>query len=228
MSDKKNVELYNDKKTILLVEDDRNTSLLIRRILDINNLNCIHMSNGKNAIDFLESNIPDLILMDVMMPVMDGIQATQIIKQNEKLKHIPIIFLTAQDDEKLIKDFFNLGIVDYISKPFKNLELVARIKSAIKLEDEKLELLKDKNVLVDLNKLIIKKTDDLERQNEKLRELDSIKDTFIACITHDFKTPITSFNPFRDSDSISFILLETIESGVIPSLIVGTNLPSYE
>ncbi len=198
MSDTKNLDSESDKKNILIVDDDRNTSLLIKRILDVNNFDSTNVNDGKNAIDFLKNNTPDLILMDVMMPIVDGIEATRIIKKDDRLKNIPIIFLTAQDDEKLIKDFFNLGIVDYISKPFRNLELVARIKSAIKSKDERQDLLKDKNVLIDLNKLIIKKSDDLEKQNRRLQDLDAIKDTFIACITHDFKTPITSIRALSE------------------------------
>lgn len=198
MPDKKSKKIDTLKKHILLVEDDRGTALLIQRILEINNFHCLHRGNGKEAIDFLKKSPCDLVLMDVMMPVMDGVKATQIIKQNNQLKDIPIIFLTAQDDEKLIKEFFSLGIVDYISKPFKNLELVARIRSAIKLVEEKQELIKNKEDLQNLNQTIIKKTDDLEKQNEKLKELDNIKDTFITCITHDFKTPITSIRALTE------------------------------
>ncbi|HPO49975.1 MAG TPA: hybrid sensor histidine kinase/response regulator [Spirochaetota bacterium] len=198
MSDKENIIQKNDKKIILLVEDDKNTSILIQKILDVNNFQCIRRGDGKEALETLKTVTPDLILMDVMMPVMDGVKATKIIKKDERLQNIPIIFFTAQDDEKLIKEFFNLGIVDYISKPFKNLELVARIKSAIKIKDEKNDLIKNTEDLQNLAHTVIEKSEELEKQNEKLKEIDEVKDTFITCITHDFKTPITSIRALTE------------------------------
>ncbi len=97
------------------------------------------MESAGEAIDFLrlpDRSRVDLILMDIMMPDINGIEAVRIIKKYESLCDIPIVMVSAQDDEEKIQEAFNAGATDYISKPIKKLELHARVRSVLKLKKE--------------------------------------------------------------------------------------------
>ena len=85
--------------------------------------------NGLEALKFLEERLPDLILLDIMMPGMDGIELCTRLKNNHKLSHIPVIFLTAKSETNDIVKGFEVGCVDYITKPFISAELLARVKT---------------------------------------------------------------------------------------------------
>lgn len=95
------------------------------------------------AIEFLRSptcrvpgNHVDVILMDVMMPDMDGLEAVRTIKNDPELREIPIVMVSVEDEEKKIKQAFDAGAIDYINKPIKKLELLARVRSILRLKEE--------------------------------------------------------------------------------------------
>ncbi|OHD20935.1 MAG: hypothetical protein A2086_16750 [Spirochaetes bacterium GWD1_27_9] len=180
-----------DKKRVLIVDDDDETRFVIKHILENNNFSCFICKNGKEALVFLKDNAIDVIIMDIMMPEMDGVTATKIIKNDKNLELIPIIFVSAKHDDETIDFLFNFDNIDYISKPFRNIEIIRRINSLLKITSEKEEF---KN----LNEKISKKNNKLEKQNKQLEELDDIKDNFLICLTHDFKTPITSIRSLAE------------------------------
>lgn len=105
-------------KKILIVEDDEANLLLLYDILSFNSFKVYKASDGKTAINTALTTKPDIILMDMLMPVMDGIEATRILKDDKRTKDIPVIALTAfamkGDKEKMI----NAGCNDYLVKPF--------------------------------------------------------------------------------------------------------------
>lgn len=90
--------------------------------------------NGVKALTYLENNIPDLILLDVMMPEMDGFEVCTRIKADPRLKNIEVIFITALSDAKYIAQGFEIGAVDYITKPFKAAEVKARVQTHMSLK----------------------------------------------------------------------------------------------
>ena len=186
-----NGETTVNNRHILIAEDDYETNQLIAGILKINNFTCHSCFNGNEVMDYLNNHDCDLILMDLMMPVMDGMETLKMIISDENLKKIPVILLTVKSDEDMIKDLFDSGIQDYIQKPFKTLELIARINSALKNKQEKETLFKKQET-------IIKKSNYLEKLTNDLKNLDDIKDNFIAYIAHDFKIPITSIRAFTE------------------------------
>lgn len=114
------------KSTILIVDDTpANIEILVDLLSDYD----IAVSlDGKAAIDIAKNSSIDLILLDIMMPELDGFEVCNQLKQNLKTKNIPIIFITAKTDEKSIEKAYNTGGVDYISKPFKPREVRARVK----------------------------------------------------------------------------------------------------
>ncbi|MBN1350278.1 response regulator [candidate division KSB1 bacterium] len=120
--------------TALTVDDNRIDLTLLCHILKKQNYHTLAASNGTEALTILQQNEPDIILLDVMMPGEDGFQVCSTIKQNHKLKNIPVIFLTSQSETRHISKGFEVGGVDYVTKPFNTAELVARVETQIKLK----------------------------------------------------------------------------------------------
>ncbi len=122
------------KKTILVVDDtETNIDILLELLSD--KYDVVVAINGRSAFDALEDNEVDLILLDIMMPEIDGYDVCLRLKTGEDSKNIPVIFITAKDDEESIEKAYAAGGDDYVSKPFKPLELLARIKIQLKLKE---------------------------------------------------------------------------------------------
>jgi len=139
--------LKSDKNETILIVDDTNSNIDILLEL-LKEYDLIVATEGEEALNIIETDDSiDLILLDIMMPKMDGFEVCEIIKKNIKFSSIPIIFLTAKYDEKSIEKAFEVGGIDYIMKPFKPIELLSRIKTHIKLIRQQNELaLKDKYI----------------------------------------------------------------------------------
>lgn len=124
---------------ILIVDDSEDIRLLLENILTGAGYgDVLSLASPEDAIAFLESeknsNTIDLILMDIVMPGMDGIEACRKIKSDKELSHIPIIMVTSLDEEKLLDLAFKSGAVDYVTKPIKKVELLARTANILKLQ----------------------------------------------------------------------------------------------
>ena len=125
--------MINDTPLILVVDDNPQNiqflgSLLMEQAYEVG-----VAQNGLEALKFLEERLPDLILLDIMMPEMDGIEFCTLLKNNHKLSHIPVIFLTAKSETSDIVKGFEVGCVDYITKPFISAELLARVKTHLEI-----------------------------------------------------------------------------------------------
>jgi len=125
--------MSNSKGHILIVDDNLHNLRVTARILQDEGYKISLAQDAKSALAQLEEYSPDLILMDVMMPEIDGLKAVRILKQNDRLKDIPVIFLTAKNQVEDLVDGFSAGGVDYITKPFIREELLMRIKTHIEL-----------------------------------------------------------------------------------------------
>lgn len=115
---------------ILAVEDDKNTRKLLTTILKNNGYNVLTATNGEEALDVLDHNHVDLMVIDVMMPVMDGYQLTQILRDGGS--QTPMLMLSAKGNVADIKQGFLVGIDDYLTKPFDFEELLLRIKALLR------------------------------------------------------------------------------------------------
>ncbi|MBA2645352.1 MAG: diguanylate cyclase [Pyrinomonadaceae bacterium] len=123
---------------IILVADDEPVNLsLIRRRLEWENYQIVTALDGSEAVEKAQSFLPDLIILDVMMPVLDGLQACRMLKEIPATREIPVIFLSALDNTDTKINGFSLGANDYISKPFRVEELIARVRVAIRLKRER-------------------------------------------------------------------------------------------
>lgn len=162
-------ELKNQKPFLILIVDDVETNLqLLGNILQEQNYDVSFASNGQDALSILETELPDLILLDVMMPEMDGFEVCERVKSNQQTKDIPVIFLTAKAETEEILKGFELGAVDYVTKPFNSSELLARVHTHLSLK----------------------------RAKEELWELNLTKSKFFAVITNDIKDSLVGVKGF--------------------------------
>jgi len=150
---------------ILIVDDVPGNLVILNDILESNGFKVRPVLNGTMALQVAAKEKPDLILLDIMMPDMDGFEVCRRFKENEQLQDIPIIFISALTDTVDIVKAFNSGGVDYISKPFRAQEVVARVSTHITLQQQKREL----------------------------QELNAAKDKFFTIIAHDLRGPFNGF-----------------------------------
>ncbi len=172
-----------EKPLIMIVDDNPNNLKIISNILIENDYRVAIANNGHKAIANTEIKRPDLILLDIMMPDIDGFEVCQLLKENSLTADIPIIFITAKDDSTDIIRGFHLGASDYITKPFKSEEVLVRINNILGLVNSK--------------KLI-------QKQNEQLQALVTQRNRIISIISHDLKNPIGAIMMLSD-----LILTET-------------------
>ncbi|MGD2033770.1 MAG: hybrid sensor histidine kinase/response regulator [Bacteroidales bacterium] len=147
--------------SILIVDDVAMNIQLAAKFLTNEGYNLYFAQDGKAALKQVENRLFDLILLDIMMPGMDGFEVCKRMKERDGTKEIPVIFLTAKTDDEAIACGFEVGGIDYVTKPFKPVELIARVKTHLRLRDREREL-------ADLNKT---------------------KDTILSVISHDLRTP---------------------------------------
>ncbi len=120
--------------SILVVEDDQAIAQMIKLILGRHGHLLRHANNGDEALGFIDEALPDLIISDVMMPGIDGFAMAERLQSDERTNPIPIIFVTALSQIEHVSHGLNLGAVDYLTKPFKGLELEARVNNALRLK----------------------------------------------------------------------------------------------
>lgn len=122
-----------DRKTILLVEDDAFVSDIYQTKISSEGFNVILAENGLEAIKKLEKNIPDLILLDIIMPYMDGMETLRKIKSEEKWKKIPIILLTNLSEKERIEEALGIGAEDFLIKShFTPSEVISKVNMVLK------------------------------------------------------------------------------------------------
>ncbi|MFA5668818.1 MAG: response regulator transcription factor [Balneolaceae bacterium] len=124
------------KKTILVVDDEQDLLDLIEYNLRKEGFDVLKAENGEEGIEVAKNFKPDLMLLDIMMPKMDGLQVVDAIRKEDSLKQMAIIFLTARSDEKTEVDGLNKGGDDYITKPISTTKLISRIKAVLRRYDE--------------------------------------------------------------------------------------------
>lgn len=158
-------------KRILVVDDVEENTYIVSTILKSAGYTPFVANSGKQAIQIAETQHPDLVLLDINMPEMNGYEVCKYFKEHEPIADIPIVFLTVHADAESIAKAFDTGAVDYLTKPFKKAELLARVKVHLALRQAQ-ELLED--------------------QNESLKRLNDEKNEFLGIAAHDLKNPLNS------------------------------------
>ena len=126
-----NQEMEKHDKKILVVDDEPDILKVVTFRVKKLEYEVVTATNGQEALDLIQKEEPDLILLDIELPVMNGYEVCQRIKTNEKLKHIPIIFLTASSASKIAEKVKEFNADDYLIKPFDSEELLKKIKNFI-------------------------------------------------------------------------------------------------
>ncbi|NEP45640.1 MAG: response regulator, partial [Okeania sp. SIO2H7] len=116
----------------MLVDDDPNLILLVKDYLEFRGYEVLSASNGVEALEIIEKQVPDLIVCDVMMPAMDGYTLVQQIRENPRTNWIPVLFLSAKGQSQDKVKGLNTGADVYLVKPFEPEELVAQVESSLK------------------------------------------------------------------------------------------------
>lgn len=163
----------NSDYRILVVDDIPANVELVCNILDEMDYDLYIANNGLEALNQIANISFDLILLDVMMPALDGFSVAKMIKKQQKNKDIPIIFLTAKTDTNSVINGFDAGGVDYITKPFNKKELLVRVETHLKLKHS--------------NDLIQQQIKTLNQQKLELNESNQLKDTIFSIIGHDLR-----------------------------------------
>ena len=148
------------KLKILLADDEKELARAVGTILKYSNYEVNIVNNGKEAVEMVKENMYDLIILDVMMPVMDGIQALKEMRKNNIKTPIMLLTAKAQIDDKV--EGLDSGANDYLTKPFDKKELLARIRALTREQEENKEKYKIGNIIFD------KETSEISNQNTSL------------------------------------------------------------
>ncbi len=152
------------QQRILVVDDNPKNIQLVGSFLTQEGYTVEFASGGREALEWLETELFDLILMDVMMPGMDGFQVCAALKKIKGREEIPVIFLTAKHDLETFREGFRVGGVDYIFKPFVMEELIVRVRTHLQIAS----------------------------QQKQLKNLNATRDKLLSIISHDLRTPVFS------------------------------------
>ncbi len=167
-----------DKFNLLIVDDLPENIKVLGNSLQHEDYRISFATSGQQAIEMAFKNSIDLILLDIMMPGMDGYEVCRQLKGEARTRHIPIIFITAKTEKEDIVQGFDAGAVDYVTKPFNAAELSARIQTHLELRRSR-EVIQDQaEELSWTNKRLMKKNQKLERA---LEEIETLKGLLPVC-----------------------------------------------
>lgn len=176
----------NKKPTILAVDDTpENLDVLVRLLSP--NYNVKVATNGARALQLAcGSELPDLILLDIMMPEMDGFEVCRRLKEDQRIREVPVIFISALDEADDKVKAFAAGGVDYVTKPFQPAEVDARVSTHLELCRMRKEL-QDQNAHLD--ELVRQKSRELAEAHDRLAIVNDTKNEFLNLISHELRTP---------------------------------------
>ena len=167
---------------ILIVDDTPENLKVLRRTLEAENHSILVATSGQTALKIALNTHPDLILLDVVMPGMDGFETCRQLKADLETQNIPVIFVTAQAETESIVDGFRVGGVDYIIKPFQDEEVLARVATHLKIDR--------------LTRQLARKNAELSRANQQIQKASEHKSRFLASMAHELRTPMNAIIGF--------------------------------
>jgi two-component system, sensor histidine kinase and response regulator len=187
---------------ILIVDDNMKNIQVLGSTLKEAHYIVGFATDGVQALNLLaKTHDYDLVLLDINMPVMNGIDTCKAMRQNENLKEIPVIFLTAHREMETIVTGLEAGAQDYVTKPFNFKELLARVDTQLQLKYKTDQI---KNMNQKLEQIVAERTAKLVEANKKLETLDKTKSDLLTLISHELKTPLSGIIGFAQllSDTV--------------------------
>jgi two-component system sensor histidine kinase/response regulator len=188
-------------KKILIVDDSKTNLAVISNLLSAKNYVISFAINGEMALKIISKDPPELILMDVMMPGMNGFETCRELKKNPATENIPVIFVSANNDTENIVKGFEAGGVDYVGKPLVEREILARVELHLEVAE-----LRDS-----LEEKVKIRTKELESANNQLTQSKEIveaslrvKNDFFARVSHEFRTPLNAIIGFSELLQMNF------------------------
>lgn len=167
----------SENATILVVDDTEQNVRLLAHVLKKEGYEILAAFSGKDALELVEKKKPEIILLDVMMPDMNGFEVCRALKKKASTRDIPVIFLSALSEIDSKVKGFKAGGVDYITKPFQREEVLARIDLHVRLTR--------------LQNQLEEKIEALQEREERLNELNRQKDDLMRVVSHDIRNPVT-------------------------------------
>ncbi len=184
------------KVHILVVDDTRDNLRLLSNMLTEQGYKVRPAPDGRRAISSAQSRLPDLILLDIMMPGMDGYAVCEQLRADERTKEIPVIFLSALNETMDKVRAFNIGGVDYITKPFQAEEVLARVKTHLELAGMRKHL-QEQNTLLSQEIVEHKRTKaELQRARDAADAANTAKSVFLSNMSHELRSPLTAILGF--------------------------------
>lgn len=173
-------------KTLLIVDDNPTNLGVIADYLEDSGFAILIARDGESGVDKAMYALPDLILLDVMMPGIDGFETCRRLKSHETTKNIPVIFMTALSETEHKLDGFRAGAVDYVTKPLQQEEVLARITTHLQLRE----------LTEQLEHKVWERTNELREAYGRLAKLDQAKSEFIQVTSHELRTPLAIIDGF--------------------------------
>jgi len=196
---------------ILVVDDSKMNRSIARMSLE-DQYHIIECDSGQKAIDLIAEEKPDLILLDVLMPEMNGFETCRLIKKNPKTKEIPVIFVTALEEILAKKEGFDIGADDYITKPYDTEELILRVSLSLKMKREQDSI---KSRLLEVARESRKLSKDQEKVIEKEKEL-LLRQIYVS-LHHEIRNPLTTI--LIGSQLLDTMKLKETEKKIISEII---------
>jgi len=190
------------KGWVFIVDDNPINLDILSDYLDSCGFQVMVAQSGKSALRRIKHAKPDIILLDILMPEMNGYEVCKHLKEDEETKNIPVIFMTALSEPIDKITAFSVGAIDYITKPFQQEEVLARLTTHLTIRELQLNL--EQQVAI--------RTQELEQANLKLQELNTLKSNFLTTMSHELRTPLNSILGFAD------LILQGVSGDINPQV----------
>jgi len=194
-----------ERHKILIVDDEERNIKLLKAYLIAKQYETAEASNGEEALRMVNDCNPDLVLLDVMMPGIDGFEVCKRLKTNEKTKMIPVVMVTALREKEYRIKALEAGVDDFLTKPVDRTELMVRVKSLLRIKS--------------YHDQLVHSFKEIALKNEKLKELEGVREGLTHMIIHDLNNPLTgvlgNLEIIKfDNDDLSETQLDMIEKSL--------------
>lgn len=195
-----------ERASVLVVDDNEMNVDLLDAILEQEHYDVYTAMSGQAAIERMQAVLPEIVLLDIAMPVMSGFEVCEWMRAQDAFKDTPVIFISALDDTDNIVRGFEVGGVDYINKPFKSREVLARVSTQVTMARQRKEIQALR-----------------QRERQTFERMDALRSQFISSATHDLKNPLfvisgytdmLQMNPDITGDKRTRGFIEAIQRGV--------------